>query len=203
MYRRPTPEYRRDHPREYGENIHSDTQSYALSGSSPRIRGKLLQHPGQTLEHRIIPANTGKIRPTRVHRLFNRDHPREYGENVARWRLLCGFRGSSPRIRGKLADVFQCLFRCGIIPANTGKMATIMIWARRGWDHPREYGENHWWSPSRAPKSGSSPRIRGEYSLAKEWPHVNGIIPANTGRICSRCLSALSIGDHPREYGEN
>ena len=203
MYRRPTPEYRRDHPREYGENIHSDTQSYALSGSSPRIRGKLLQHPGQTLEHRIIPANTGKIRPTRVHRLFNRDHPREYGENVARWRLLCGFRGSSPRIRGKLADVFQCLFRCGIIPANTGKMCTSTHLPTCETDHPREYGENRhrvlttleWW--------GSSPRIRGKLADVFQCLFRCGIIPANTGKIIGGHRPVLPNPDHPREYGEN
>ena len=70
-------------------------------------------------------------------------------------------------------------------------------------DHPREYGENRCSWPIPVCASGSSPRIRGEYSAGLVFGSWKGIIPANTGRM--RCWSALTFScrDHPREYGEN
>ena len=73
----------------------------------------------------------------------------------------------------------------------------------RGWDHPREYGENKLsfstliWSP------GSSPRIRGEFLAGKMHRSPTGIIPANTGRIRQWNFNRRVFRDHPREYGEN
>ena len=51
--------------------------------------------------------------------------------------------------------------------------------------------------------TGSSPRIRGESKEAIGTGLLPGIIPANTGRICSVRCRRLRTGDHPREYGEN
>ena len=52
-------------------------------------------------------------------------------------------------------------------------------------------------------EAGSSPRIRGESNLGRcRWLY-DGIIPANTGRICSVPFAASIDWDHPREYGEN
>ena len=132
-----------------------------------------------------------------------RDHPREYGENSRQRLCLNAFRGSSPRIRGELSiELTENLFE-GIIPANTGRMTSVISHLWMGWDHPREYGENYAANPIRVDYSGSSPRIRGEYGPAARKLITLGIIPANTGRI--RILQRLTpFGwDHPREYGEN
>ena len=53
------------------------------------------------------------------------------------------------------------------------------------------------------PDEGSSPRIRGEYVFYITYSTSSRIIPANTGRITLSCPSHASVGDHPREYGEN
>ena len=112
----------RDHPREYGENEGMDIDSLSYRGPSPRIRGKFRRRSAGMGAVGTIPANTGKIRPTRVHRLFNRDHPREYGENDA--------------------DDPAKLARVGTIPANTGKIVARDGTREVTRDHPREYGEN-------------------------------------------------------------
>ena len=52
-----------DHPREYGENPPRMTPMVTRPGSSPRIRGKLLNTLGYVLGGGIIPANTGKMFP--------------------------------------------------------------------------------------------------------------------------------------------
>ena len=151
-----------DHPREYGENFKGDLKVEESKGSSPRIRGKLLCLCLPSRGRRIIPANTGKMPIVCGEPSHLGDHPREYGENqragfrwVAEW-------GSSPRIRGKSRQINLQLTRGGIIPANTGKIASAACFQAAGPDHPREYGEN------RPPESctlfcdGSSPRIRGK-----------------------------------------
>ena len=73
----------------------------------------------------------------------------------------------------------------------------------RGWDHPREYGENAPLRLAPAPTVGSSPRIRGESLVADDDRGGSGIIPANTGRMESAGLLTAAYQDHPREYGEN
>ena len=70
-------------------------------------------------------------------------------------------------------------------------------------DHPREYGENAPVSAECHHGWGSSPRIRGECSIREHGQVINGIIPANTGRIAALSLSMKLMRDHPREYGEN
>ena len=71
----------RDHPREYGENVHHYGRDNRRRGSSPRIRGKCQHRTGPTPRGGIIPANTGKILPRTCSFRSLRDHPREYGEN--------------------------------------------------------------------------------------------------------------------------
>ena len=50
-------------------------------------------------------------------------------------------------------------------------------------DHPREYGENHVAYPADHPNTGSSPRIRGKCIDQLTKANLDGIIPANTGKI--------------------
>ena len=51
-----------------------------------------------------------------------RDHPREYGENLISTISLASAIGSSPRIRGELRGIDARLGFDGIIPANTGRI---------------------------------------------------------------------------------
>ena len=151
----------------------------------------------------IIPANTGRISSSQRPLRPQRDHPREYGENLSISRLLILSLGSSPRIRGE-----SCVGGCrpcrhGIIPANTGRMQTGAASGYGGPDHPREYGENHILSDIWDFRHGSSPRIRGESRMCSTLRPASGIIPANTGRIFTFFIHRRLDADHPREYGEN
>ena len=91
----------------------------------------------------------------------------------------------------------------GIIPANTGRISAggcFWIWLP---DHPREYGENFRGTIDQLKALGSSPRIRGEFNATDTHTALDGIIPANTGRMIARACSTTASRDHPREYGEN
>lgn len=155
----------------------------ARAGPSPRIRGKY--DPGGiiTLTARAIPANTGRIISLARIARTTRDHPREYGENLAWVRCIWAVAGSSPRIRGEFHIPTLKQSPTRIIPANTGRICTPSAAVPEAADHPREYGEN----PAPAPGVG-----------AGRW-----IIPANTGRMAVSRLPQAQLWDHPREYGEN
>ena len=173
-------------------------------GSSPRIRGECVMLQGLILLRRIIPANTGRMASVGVTPPTRRDHPREYGENLAAMPRLRAVLGSSPRIRGECSYSTPKALTFRIIPANTGRIEQARFLRPRQRDHPREYGENGAAemdlsiNPGSSPRirgesragiafrrspKGSSPRIRGECNLPEFEHQQCGIIPANTGRI--------------------
>ena len=131
----------------------------------------------------IIPANTGRITFMRNSHLAKWDHPREYGENIVIAFFVRSCWGSSPRIRGECFGWWCFLWIARIIPANTGRIAAGTNPSTAYQDHPREYGENQLFLSFTSPFWGSSPRIRGEFSLLYVRSAATGIIPANTGRM--------------------
>ena len=109
------------HPRVCGENLGGALGSLGGMGSSPRVRGKLkisrvlVSIPG------LIPACAGKT-------VFGvgdcggeEAHPRVCGENRYVWDVGTQYKGSSPRVRGKLLSRFPCGRTVGLIPACAGK----------------------------------------------------------------------------------
>ena len=133
-----------------------------VRGSSPRIRGEFIRVNRSGTAFRIIPANTGRIIRTTDGDYRDRDHPREYGENIVAFSAMSTELGSSPRIRGESDQVETVFWSRGIIPANTGRIASPGGSLNSTWDHPREYGENLLYGKSQGRCMGSSPRIRGE-----------------------------------------
>ena len=111
--------------------------------------------------------------------------------------------GSSPRIRGKSGQLQTATSGVRIIPANTGKIEGATRIVTEMGDHPREYGENRLPPGSHTATAGSSPRIRGKYTLHNRRSDAARIIPANTGKISPKPSLMLPHTDHPREYGEN
>ena len=72
-----------------------------LTGSSPRIRGKLVHGAPLRCIPGLIPAHTGKTPVNFVAMTRYRAHPRAYGENPVFSPYSDCAMGSSPRIRGK------------------------------------------------------------------------------------------------------
>ena len=77
-------------------------QMFTGMGPSPRIRGKSREVAARVAMVGTIPANTGKMPSPVSERTLKRDHPREYGENMAFQASPISFLGPSPRIRGEL-----------------------------------------------------------------------------------------------------
>ena len=91
-----------DHPRVCGENSAALTKSLFQRGSPPRVRGKHILKRLKKVLLRITPACAGKTLSLVPAYQDSRDHPRVCGENAIACASLSGFKGSPPRVRGKL-----------------------------------------------------------------------------------------------------
>ena len=89
------------HPRVCGENRRTARLILELIGSSPRVRGKLVDGGARVVMRGLIPACAGKTWSMRLWGAGCLAHPRVCGENFVAVDA-CGLgEGSSPRVRGK------------------------------------------------------------------------------------------------------
>ena len=192
----------RDHPRGCGEKRRRRGRRPPRPGSSPRVRGKDLNRRERRALVGIIPAGAGKRKPCRRKPGRGRDHPRGCGEKLTAARPPSPSLGSSPRVRGKGVFVGGHVGEGGIIPAGAGKRPPSGPGSRKTKDHPRGCGEKAGSRPTRNPRSGSSPRVRGEGRSGARRRPDDGIIPAGAGRSRESDVLGVIHGDHPRGCGE-
>ena len=131
-----------DHPRACGANEPILPPCHVQIGSSPRVRGKLLQHVPAHAVRRIIPARAGQTCRYIIVFLTVSDHPRACGAN---YDALIGERtecGSSPRVRGKRCRLRWSFCFVRIIPARAGQTAGRCQLPLSAADHPRACGAN-------------------------------------------------------------
>ena len=124
---RPKRSARPDHPRACGANWNCSRKSANCVGSSPRVRGKLASEQCEQSAVRIIPARAGQTTTGLWMTRRKADHPRACGANGERGAQGEGANGSSPRVRGKPAQVASGNPWARIIPARAEQTA---VWAR-------------------------------------------------------------------------
>ena len=166
-----------------GENMDYSRAWAALTGSSPRVRGK-----------RLRAAERTNSRPA---------HPRVCGENVLERMDSLEQAGSSPRVRGKRNTENTCNLRGGLIPACAGKTWLAGKKRQENGAHPRVCGENPRPQPCSETSRGSSPRVRGKPKAAAVFRNIKGLIPACAGKTRCRSLRSARSRAHPRVCGEN
>ena len=114
-----------DHPRVCGEKRQQHYILWSLSGSPPRMRGKVLLRSGPDAWGRITPAYAGKRALPCRWPYRRRDHPRVCGEKACMQCTLQGHGGSPPRMRGK-GQLLRCMVvRFRITPAYAGKRLSV------------------------------------------------------------------------------
>ena len=134
----------RDHPRACGERGYARRRLLHRGGSSPRVRGTLLDLFGQKFVSRIIPARAGNARARHGGPRMFLDHPRACGERA--WDRHQAIRdwGSSPRVRGTPHAGATGFLADRIIPARAGNARSRVRAGCRRPDHPRACGERLW-----------------------------------------------------------
>ena len=197
------PVCRAAHPRVCGENVLTLFDGTAVPGSSPRVRGKPVQHRRAPQGRRLIPACAGKTGSTPIPSSPTAAHPRVCGENVGGRGGVHLAHGSSPRVRGKLTRIGDHHDRHRLIPARAGKTNAPPQRTSSPRAHPRACGEN-WSAPPRPSTSpGSSPRVRGK--LYEPGEHELGVrlIPARAGKTVDlQGATPAHPGSSPRVRGK-
>ena len=191
-----------DHPRGCGEKRCGVKGQFAVEGSSPRVRGEVLERSYFHTVSGIIPAGAGRRLQPRAPVGARGDHPRGCGEKALIQSLHALIEGSSPRVRGEDKNAFPKERRVGIIPAGAGRSILPSIPNLRERDHPRGCGEKFTFSGLVSAVSGSSPRVRGEANVGLGGQRDEGIIPAGAGRRMELAIVRPPFGDHPRGCGE-
>ena len=191
------------HPRVCGENHADYLRPRGRFGSSPRVRGKRLDAPSNTIRARLIPACAGKTgRPGKQSR-STRAHPRVCGENTIEIADSLREFGSSPRVRGKRAVPCRLTVWPRLIPACAGKTSHRHTLAASSRAHPRVCGENLQPQDISSCTQGSSPRVRGKLGWCVVRAPANGLIPACAGKTLLLLNSKPRNRAHPRVCGEN
>ena len=214
---------RRAHPRVGGENSVWKMAATALTGSSPRGRGKRGGDGGECRDSRLIPAWAGKTVASSVVTICAAAHPRVGGENREGSGLEETLVGSSPRGRGKHRTARDDPDPRGLIPAWAGKTSAgspppglgglIPAWAGKtsgrdvtsghGAAHPRVGGENIRGPHPVQALRGSSPRGRGKPRADSHHLENDRLIPAWAGKTSRMDALLGSLEAHPRVGGEN
>ena len=149
------------------------------------MRGKRFQYLYLVCVGGLIPAHAGKTVVGLVAAGRSGAHPRACGENCCGAGCRRSFRGSSPRMRGKLGP-FPAACECGgLIPAHAGKTPFDFEWNVEGEPHPRACGENPMSLGCLSLISGSSPRMRGKHGRQARPQAKHGLIPAHAGKTFS------------------
>ena len=171
----------RDHPRVCGEHSVSGLEPVTLQGSSPRMRGALIERTEGFGKIWIIPAYAGSTPDGYTHCKDCKDHPRVCGEHQSAGLFLAYDKGSSPRMRGALLLVWLTIGLMRIIPAYAGSTTRMLPqhWVYR--DHPRVCGEHLTISTQLKYLKGSSPRMRGALERLHRRLRRARIIPAYAG----------------------
>ena len=192
-----------DHPRACGANSAAATADQSASGSSPRVRGKLVFVEDAQIPLRIIPARAGQTASVERRGRGQTDHPRACGANRRRSPLLSEMYGSSPRVRGKQPSLGSCMLLSRIIPARAGQTRHCGVWVAQYADHPRACGANCPAGTSKMNGVGSSPRVRGKRHNPHQRQHIHRIIPARAGQTVAVPQAESGEPDHPRACGAN
>ena len=191
------------HPRSRGEHQDEGSVTGLEGGSSPLMRGKLLQDDRFLPVDGLIPAHAGKTEPGCSRTSPSTAHPHSCGENVVCFCAPSAVQGSSPLMRGKRGHGSHGQVEHGLIPAHTGKTRACRAEPTSTRAHPRSRGENP--PPLEVPKyaMGSSPLMRGKSGRVHGVTERLGLIPTHAGKTWSATERSPSRTAHPRSRGEN
>ena len=109
-----------DHPRSCGANPVFRSIISTVCGSSPLVRGQLVQGQHPLVADRIIPARAGPTTFIKVEHSRFTDHPRSCGANGTICRDTVRPTGSSPLVRGQQQVPDGRVHPGRIIPARAG-----------------------------------------------------------------------------------
>ncbi len=167
------------------------------------MRGKHTVIGGGAPALRIIPAHAGQTIRRASLLASSSDHPRACGANMLSASRSAVRAGSSPRMRGKLRELWYVLYHVRIIPAHAGQTIIRQESCTAEPDHPRACGANVAVDPLAQGAGGSSPRMRGKLGVILFQKLAKRIIPAHAGQTARHSTPCNGTPNHPRACGAN
>ena len=128
------------HPRGCGADVWVPVNAEMKGGSSPRVRGRLQDHPVQWGAGGLIPAGAGQTDGKFFFSDNKGAHPRGCGADGMVSSSSHRPWGSSPRVRGRplpLVGAYSCH---RLIPAGAGQTLSTLSLRGLSWAHPRGCG---------------------------------------------------------------
>ena len=191
----------RAHPRRCGADRANVRRGRHHRGSSPQVRGRLIQRPHHLQRRGLIPAGAGQTRGRVFTPRIVGAHPRRCGADMRSRALRQPARGSSPQVRGRPEPRGDGPVAPGLIPAGAGQTRWVITsppWWRA---HPRRCGADAACSPRRLVDGGSSPQVRGRLMGMVRGQLTTRLIPAGAGQTGSCRFRSVPVGAHPRRCG--
>ena len=189
------------HPRGCGADEREVGCACCSEGSSPRVRGRRTELATRGQRPGLIPAGAGQTHSTASSVTACRAHPRGCGADLQLLQDVTADRGSSPRVRGRLARSRPSQCQCGLIPAGAGQTGRGSGTSGRRWAHPRGCGADRKKGSRPRFARGSSPRVRGRRCWTCRRSVVSRLIPAGAGQTHRGPPFVLWGGAHPRGCG--
>ena len=189
------------HPRVCGEQWRSVYHARDGYGSSPRVRGTAFLVVQLLRANRFIPACAGN-RCVCVCVCVCGFIPACAGNSLGIPSDSAYACGSSPRVRGTVAELVRVEFENRFIPACAGNSMVRSPLVALLTVHPRVCGEQEKTADFGKPGIGSSPRVRGTAQDALSAPAVLRFIPACAGNSPSISSQVTLTAVHPRVCGE-
>ena len=175
-----------DHPRICGEKRLMLLVFRAVTGSPPRMRGKVSHLSIGAHLKGITPAYAGKSQSPEYRCPSQGDHPRVCGEKARTLIVQDEPQGLPPRMRGKVSGQKLWMVLCGITPAYAGKRVSRSPAKTGAWNHPRVCGEKAFGCRRCTFPQGSPPRMRGKVAPMRPRIAPPGITPACAGKSARR-----------------
>ena len=190
------------HPRACGEQTVTNQTTHHPYGSSPRLRGTVVETGILPFHIRFIPAPAGNSSKGPRSSLGASVHPRACGEQRNILWFVAGQLGSSPRLRGTGLTLGVQIGMFRFIPAPAGNRSRRSTRRPTRTVHPRACGEQIDDPTDPGSAVGSSPRLRGTVSKActmRGYPTVHPRACGEQGSFSSRLKA--SFGSSPRLRG--
>ena len=171
-------------------------------GSSPRVRGTVIDEAHHLSTSRFIPACAGNSPISPSQPTHQPVHPRVCGEQNRSQGTTPRQAGSSPRVRGTEFSGPGTILKFRFIPACAGNsLKKNDIWGLHT-VHPRVCGEQICTTPPQIRKAGSSPRVRGTDVTSCINLLALRFIPACAGNSLHISVPPNNLPVHPRVCGE-
>ncbi|CRK59176.1 FIG00947452: hypothetical protein [Alloactinosynnema sp. L-07] len=175
--------FKREQPRERGEDVVLSVLRGGVVGTAPRARGGRQRRPAAAAPPGNSPASAGRTVRLTIGVDVGVEQPRERGEDR-----------EITRVPGR---------DFGNSPASAGRTVAGGTWAHRRWKQPRERGEDGDGRGRLVELMETAPRARGgRAAVAGPAVHRRNS-PASAGRTRGVDLATDPGGKQPRERGED